>query len=382
MGSDPISDSVLDEGGSVIRGLAAMAALVIGLCAARPASAHPLDLGYMSIATQDDGVSVRLDIDANAAAILLGVDARALDSGFVHARADELARRSFGREPITTSTGTCGFGPASATLVGRNVTIASTAECPGAARRWNFPFVSAGVISPRFQLMVKQAVGGSELLTLVEHDQPTIDIVAGEGMTPSVGFGHFVMMGVEHIGAAPSEWKAADGGFQLPDGIDHILFLFALVLGGGSLRRLVGIATGFTLGHSITLVLAALDVVHVPASIVEPIIALSIAVAAAEAYSNRFDRHRWKIATAFGLVHGFGFAAALTHLELSARGKATALFGFNLGVEVGQVVIVLVAAPLIVALHRHPRVGRPMRRGAAAMIFVCGLYWFVQRAFG
>jgi hypothetical protein len=58
------------------------------------------------------------------------------------------------------------------------------------------------------------------------------------------------------------------------------------------------------------------------------------------------------------------------------------LFGFNLGVEVGQVVIVVLATPLIVALHRHPRIGRPVIRGAAAMIFVCGLYWFFQRAFG
>ena len=145
--------------------------------------------------------------------------------------------------------------------------------------------------------------------------------------------------------------------------------------------QLVGIASGFTLGHSITLALAALDVVRPPASIIEPLIALSIALAAVEAFSGKLRAHRWKIATGFGFIHGFGFATALSHLDLGLRGKVTALFGFNLGVELGQIVIVLLVAPVVMLAHRNPKSGTPMIRAAASVIFVCGMYWFFKRAF-
>src|SRR5690606_36578708 len=105
--------------------------------------------------------------------------------------------------------------------------------------------------------------------------------------------------------------------WKLADGIDHILLLLALMLAGGTLLQLVGIATGFTLGHSITLALSGLGLVRPPASVIEPVIALSIALVAAQAFAGRreHDHRRWLIAAGFGLVHGFGFAGALHELE-------------------------------------------------------------------
>jgi hypothetical protein len=166
-------------------------------------------------------------------------------------------------------------------------------------------------------------------------------------------------------------------GWKLPDGIDHILFLLALMLAGGSLLRILGIVTGFTLGHSITLALSALHIVRPPAALIERLIALSIALVAAEAFLGKFEGHRWKVASCFGLIHGFGFATVLNQLDLSTGDLVSALFGYNLGVELGQVTIVLVTAPLILYLQRQRRF-HPLVRALAAVIFLAGTYWFFQ----
>jgi hypothetical protein len=365
---------------SIIRLAIAMTVLAL----ARPARAHPLDLGYVRIEAAGDRVAVQLDLDVNAAAILLDVDAAALDAATVGARASALARASYARAPITTAAGPCAWTGAVAALAGRTVSLTDTALCSGPGpRRWAFPIVTEGRVSARFQLMVKETVAGSERLTLVDKTTHELELELGAATdTPArstVGFTDFVWSGVEHIGVAPDQWQTDRGGLKLPDGIDHILFLIALMLGGGTLLQLVGIATGFTLGHSITLALAALDVVRPPAQVIEPLIALTIALAAVEAFTGKFKQHRWKIATGFGLVHGFAFATALTHLELTTRGKVTALFGYNIGVELGQVVVVLVVAPLVLFAHRRPRIGDVVTRIAATAIFACGVYWFFAR---
>jgi hypothetical protein len=359
---------------------------IAGLCiagvlgAASVASAHPLDLGYLTLGSEGDRVTVQLDLELAAAATAVASDERSLDAGAIGARAGELAGKTFARAPIQTEHGPCTWTGASASLAGRTVSLHDVAVCPAGARSWAFPVVAESAISPRFQLMVKETVAGSERLTLVDKTSPHLAFAAPGGS--SVGFGHFVWSGIAHIGAAPEEWHRDGGGLKLPDGIDHILFLLALLLGGGTLLQMIGIASGFTLGHSLTLALSALDVVHVPGRLIESLVALTIALAAVEAFAGRLKPHRWKIAAAFGLVHGFAFASALGHLELTTHDKVTALFGFNFGVEIGQVVIVLAAAPLVLLAQRHPREGVPATKAAAAAIFACGVYWFVVRALG
>ena len=150
------------------------------------------------------------------------------------------------------------------------------------------------------------------------------------------------------------------------------------MLAGGSLVRILGIVSGFTLGHSISLALSALHVVRPPASLIEPLIAASIVYVAARALLGEREGHRWTIAACFGLVHGFGFASALNQLELPARDLIAALFGYNLGGELGQVAIVLCAAPVMLHLQRDRRC-QPIVRVLAAAIAIAGAYWLVQR---
>lgn len=191
------------------------------------------------------------------------------------------------------------------------------------------------------------------------------------------------------------------GAEHLLFGIDHILFLLALIVGSWRLRDIVLAATAFTVAHSVTFILAALGVVSLPDAIVEPVIAFSIAVVAiwylwrvwldrrtpdagAERTRrkghNRSDTARLAVVFAFGLMHGLGFAGALGIHEPFSWGLLGSLLVFNVGLEVAQVAIIVVAFPLLLWLRRRaPRTGLVVGVLVAAGVAVMGLVWFVER---
>ena len=166
-------------------------------------------------------------------------------------------------------------------------------------------------------------------------------------------------------------------------GPDHLLFLIALLLMGGTLRRLLLIVTGFTVAHSITLSLAATGLVTPPASIVEPAIALSIVYVGVDNLLVRSGRDvRPWIALVFGLIHGFGFANVLREMDLPARALGWSLFSFNVGVEIGQLLVVIAAAALLAAIRwRSPNAGRWVAVGGSLAVIAAGGFWFVERVF-
>lgn len=349
-------------------------ALAMLAALAAPAVAHPLDIGYLRIDAERATVAIALDLHVNAAARLAG--AASLDATALSSHAAAIADATFRAAPIITGAGACTWSPGvTARLSGNTASLTGEATCPAAPRRldWHLPFVADARVSPTFQVLVKAQLAGESKVAIADKARPDLALAAHA----AIGFASFVWTGVEHIGAAPGEWRAPTG-WKLPDGIDHIMFLLALMLAGGSLVRILGIVSGFTLGHSITLALSALHIVRPPASIIEPLIALSIVLVAAEAMLGKFEGHRWKVASCFGLIHGFGFASALNQMDLSTGELVRALFGYNLGVELGQVTIVLVSAPLLLHLQRHRRY-HPLVRGLAALICVAGTYWFFQR---
>jgi hypothetical protein len=166
-------------------------------------------------------------------------------------------------------------------------------------------------------------------------------------------------------------------------GYDHIAFLLALFF----VRRFVAllkIITAFTVAHTITLALAALGVVSLPSRLVESAIAISIIYVAAENLWRHNDaergEHRWRITFAFGLVHGFGFAAVLRELGLPSQGLVRSLLGFNLGVELGQLAIAAVCWPILVWVGRRTWAAR-VRVGVSCVLLAFGLAWLVERAF-
>ena len=177
----------------------------------------------------------------------------------------------------------------------------------------------------------------------------------------------FVPAGVHHILIGP----------------DHLLFLVGLLLLGGTIRRLAVIVTAFTIAHSITLSLAALNIVTPPARIIEPAIALSIVYVGADNLLIRGGRDvRPWIAFAFGFIHGFGFANVLREMDLPARALGWSLFSFNVGVEIGQLLVVAAVASALAALRsRSETASRQLAVAGSVVVMAAGAFWFIQRVF-
>jgi hypothetical protein len=161
-------------------------------------------------------------------------------------------------------------------------------------------------------------------------------------------------------------------------GYDHLVFLGCLLVPGGTWRSRVAIVTAFTLAHSVTLVLAAMQVVTPPDRFVEAAIAFSIAYVAIENLLWDGRRPRWPTAFGFGLIHGFGFAAMLDVLDLPVGQWLTSVVAFNVGVEIGQLAVVAVAVPVVAVIARHSWHRRLVQ---CTSVLVCGLaaVWIVER---
>ena len=208
--------------------------------------------------------------------------------------------------------------------------------------------------------------GGSQSHTF-SNKTPTAVISLTTGRIQSASSAaSFFPLGVEHIAT----------------GFDHLLFLLALILCGGNLKSLVKIITAFTLAHSITLGAAALALVSLPSVLVESVIALSIAYVAFENLFPRFAlSRRWMISFAFGLVHGFGFSSVLQEIGLPRDNLVWALLNFNLGVEAGQLIAVLIAVPALLWLKKQSYEQRVIR-ALSWLVMLAGLGWFIERLMG
>ncbi len=174
----------------------------------------------------------------------------------------------------------------------------------------------------------------------------------------------FIWLGIEHI----------------LTGYDHIAFLLALIVIGLSVGEVLKIITAFTVAHSITLLLAALQIVSLNSRIVESVIAISICYVALENLFRKKVNYRWMVTFGFGLVHGFGFASALQELIVGRSNLLVSVVSFNMGVEIGQVMIFLVMLPILFLLKNKIEFRR-VTIGTSLAIFLLGFAWFIERGF-
>jgi len=247
-------------------------------------------------------------------------------------------------------------------------TIAGGTPGHVAIRAYVFPY------DPIHQTFVNVYEGDAiALQAILDASRQTVEHFAGTTQGRVAVIRTFVMSGIEHIMIGP----------------DHILFLIGLLLLGGSLSRLALIVTAFTIGHSITLSLAALDILSPPAQFIEPLIALTIVIVGADNLlvlragedKKAADIRAW-LAAGFGLIHGFGFAYVLKEFGLPQAALAWSLFAFNVGVEVGQLLIVaVVAGSLMFVRKRSPASARLIAMLGSIAVIVAGVYWFVERVF-
>lgn len=229
------------------------------------------------------------------------------------------------------------------------------------------------------------------LLTLTAHGVAQTAVLGGARPMQSFDLRH------------PSKWSAFNeyfhvGVWHIWSGIDHLLFLLSLLLPAVLIRRdhrwqavpqaapalfnILKVVTAFTLAHSITLSLAAFDIIRLPSRLTESIIAGSIIVGALNNVFPIVTEARWRIAFAFGLLHGFGFAAVLSEMGLPAGARLISLIAFNLGVEAGQLAVVLAVMPLAYLARASRLYQRGVVPWGSTAIAALALVWFVQRAAG
>jgi hypothetical protein len=365
--------------------------------AVAPLPRHELGQSLVFLRIYDDSLLVRIEVTTEdlEAALGFGWDPDQVGLSDVQARLDSIRAWVEPRFELGTS-----MGPVPLTFLGLDSLFIEQARFVQLQYRfdgpWEIPaelevFFSVGfeedadhrnmvVIEHnwRTSTFTREGEEGSVALILSPRSpRQTLDLTSS---TLFRGFIGFIWLGVWHI------WI----------GIDHILFLLALTLPAVLTRKegkwvpvesfrqatwnIIAIVSFFTIAHSVTLSLAALDVVRLPSRFVEAIIAGSIAIAAWANLKPNLNIREWSIAFAFGLFHGFGFASVLGDIGVGGEFLVLSLLGFNIGVELGQVAIILVAFPILFALRKLPIYHWILRLGSWFLIAVAML-WFFERAF-
>jgi hydrogenase/urease accessory protein HupE len=337
------------------------------LIAFAPAFAHPLSVSYSSWVVEPRAIraTIRLPLDDMDLLLQLDEDLDGTVSDAELTRAVPALLR-YQRERVTLTAGGRRIDP----VLDSISKWEDRDRFPYVETVARYPLAAGGVEwSLRVQLLTDLYGDHRNLGEIVRGDRRTEVLFQGgniyDARLPPRWWqtaGSFIAFGVEHIFT----------------GYDHLLFLFGLLLVGRGTRDLVTIVTSFTVAHSTTLSIAALGLFEPTAWTVEAAIALSVAYVGVENLIVKDPRHRWRLAFAFGLVHGFGFANLLRDMNLQSNALVLSLFSFNTGVEIGQVAVVAMIWPGMRLLGRRPY-HRLVVRATSLAIASIGLVWFYQR---
>jgi hydrogenase/urease accessory protein HupE len=340
------------------------------------AHAHPAPFSYLDLHLDEERTGGTLVIhDFDAAYELELEDPQALlEPGLARSRSDELLAIVAGRLRIVADgePAALRWQPVEVLPERQSLSFAFTLARAGRPAHLEidavlFPY------DPVHQTFINvYEAGALERQAILSADDSRFEHFAGTTQGRWAVVRTFVVSGVEHILIGP----------------DHLLFLLGLLLLGGSPWRLATIVTAFTLGHSVTLSLAALDLVRVSPALVEPAIALSIVVVGVDnllvrrrgaSQAAAFDLRPW-LAVAFGLIHGFGFAAVLREVGLPPGALGWSLAAFNIGVEIGQLAVVALAVAALAAVRRYDVVWAERFVVAGSIgVIAAGVYWFAER---
>ncbi len=360
-------------------------ALFLLLCALAPhAAAHSLSVAYLHVdqASGSNGATLTLDVALADLELELGIDADgngAITWGELRGRSADVAE--FIRSGLKVEAGGSPCRVSAGALAVRGYADGMYAHQPLIAA------CSSDDVTLAYDLLLDRDAQHRAMLVIERDGATTTSVLDAAHRTaklaaPRGTFESFAREGVHHILI----------------GYDHLAFLASLLLAvafvrrdgrwqrAGSLwqsfRRAAIIVTAFTLAHSITLSLAALGLVSPAGRAVEALIALSVVLAALNNVFPVVVRRLWLLAMGFGLVHGFGFAGALGELGIPRDARLTALFAFNVGVELGQLAVVAVALPVIHALSGWRHYVRWLMIPLSLLIALLGAWWFFDRITG
>lgn len=346
--------------------------LVGVLFLAQPVAAHPSPFSFLDIDLHRDAVDVTLTAHVFDLAHDLGIEPmeRLLDPAFVASSVESIRESLAPRFSLAVD----GVRAEGQWLDG----IAILEDRQAIQLRLHYPLESpAGSIEisahmfpydPLHQTFVNVYEEQElRMQAILDDDHGGVEYFAGSRQGVAAVVRRFLPSGIHHILIGP----------------DHLLFLIGLLLAGGSLRRLLVMATAFTAGHSVTLALAALNIVTPPPNLIEPVIALSVVFVGTDNILKQGGRDvRAWAALAFGLVHGFGFANVLREMALPPTALGWSLFSFNVGVEFGQMLVVAAVASALAALRaQNEWAGRQVAFGGSLVVIAAGTFWFIQRLF-
>jgi hypothetical protein len=358
----------------------------LALCASllpANASAHKPSDSYLTLAHEQSAVHGQWDIALRDLDAAIGLDANGdgeITWSEVHARQPAIAAYALSRLDVASGGTACAL-KVDRQLIDRHTdgsyaVLRLSGHCPQSGPALVIDYRLLFDIDPTHRGLMQYVHGGRTDSVIFASDARVQKLGAGTVWTQLVAYIH---EGVWHI------WL----------GFDHILFLLSLLLPAVLLRShgtwtpassfrssfwdVAKIVTAFTIAHSITLSLASLGLVSLPSRWIESAIALSVVLAAVNNVFPLVHHGRWIAAFGFGLIHGFGFASALTDLGLPTGSLALSLFGFNAGVELGQLVIVCAFLPLAYALRATWTYRRIVLAGGSVAIAAIAGVWLVER---
>jgi len=363
-------------------------AVLISFCASvsMPALAHKASDSYLVLQVKGQEVAGQWDIALRDIDFAIGLDADGdgdITWGEVRARHADIAAWAMGRLNLERG-GACtlqvGEHLVDDHTDGAYAVLRLAGTCPSGTPALALNYRLLFDIDQLHRGLLRLDLDGVSHASVLGPDSGVLNVKAGE-TSRLAQFGQYLVEGVWHI------WI----------GFDHILFLVSLLLpavlvhesrrwrGVGSFRaalvEVLWVVTAFTVAHSITLSLAALQVVELPSRLVEAAIAASVVLAAANNLWPVVERRRWLVAFAFGLVHGFGFASVLAELGLPKDALVLSLLGFNVGVEIGQLAIVASFLPVAYLLRNTPLYRKGVFVGGSVLILLLALVWLAERAF-
>ena len=354
-------------------------ALMLG--AMLPAQAHKPSDSYLSLTTQGENITGQWDIALRDLDFAIGLDQDGdgkLTWDEIRARHAAISAYALERLKLSTDNGPCAINVADQLIDdhtdGAYSVMRFGVTCEKPVAQLTIDYQLFADLDPQHKGLLRLTHDGETSTAIFDpqHARQTLSLTAPDRWRQ---FATYIKEGVWHI------WI----------GYDHILFLLSLLLPAvllaapsdnlrGSFIDVLKVVTAFTLAHSLTLTLASLSLVSLPSRFVESAIAASVILAAANNIYPLFRGRRPVAAFVFGLIHGFGFASVLIDLGLPKTALLASLFGFNLGVEIGQLCIVALFLPLAFTLRNTVFYRRVLTGGSAAIALVA-LVWFVERAF-
>lgn len=356
------------------------------LAFALPAGAHKASDSYLTLSLQGQNVTGQWDVALRDIDFAMGLDANgdgAITWGEVQARQRDLDAWALGRLTLQRG-GNCSLAVTEHLVDehtdGSYAVLRLTGTCPAGQGDLAINYRLLFDLDALHRGLLRLELDGISHSAVLSPDTGVLSVKAGETSRRSQ-FLQYLAEGVWHI------WI----------GFDHILFLLSLLLPavlvfsarrwqgaltfGRALSEVLWVVTAFTLAHSVTLTLAALDIVQLPSRLVESAIAASVVLAAANNLYPVVQRRRWLVAFGFGLIHGFGFASVLTELGLPQGALVLSLLGFNLGVETGQLAIVAVFLPMAYVLRNTLLYRKLVFLGGSWLTLLLALVWLIERAF-